>query len=129
MSEGKRTFAHLKEKDENGNEIEKSDGFTLSPIAEWAREYRTKDGGDLISGFFAWAGTGGSGDSPISRSEIPPELNWYDIKDFVNKQSLRLDRGEAGTDDKKGKVRYRERKSSCAGIRQLNCLTAICAKV
>lgn len=99
-----------KEKDENGNEIEKSDGFTLSPIAEWAREYKTKDGGDLISGFFAWAGTGGSGDSPISRSEIPPELNWYDIKDFVNKQSLRLDRGEAGTDDKKGKVRYRERK-------------------
>ena len=71
-----------KEKDENGNEIEKSDGFTLSPIAEWAREYKTKDGGDLISGFFAWAGTGGSGDSPISRSEIPPELNWYDIKDF-----------------------------------------------
>lgn len=99
-----------KEKDENGNEIEKSDGFTLSPIAEWAREYKTKDGGDLISGFLAWAGYGGSGDSPISRSEIPPELNWQDIKDFINKQSLKLDRGEAGTDDKKSKVRYRERK-------------------
>lgn len=99
-----------KEKDENGNEVEKSDGFTLSPIAEWAREYKTKDGNDLISGFFAWAGYGGGSDSPISRSEIPPELNWNDIKDFVNKQSLRLDRGEAGTDDKKSKVRYRERK-------------------
>ena len=99
-----------KEKDENGNEVEKSEGFTLSPIAEWTREYKTKDGNDLISGFLAWAGHGGSGDSPISRSEIPPELNWYDIDDFVKKQALRLDRGEAGTDDKKGKVRYRERK-------------------
>lgn len=99
-----------KEKDENGNEVEKSDGFTLSPISDWAREYRTKDGGDLISGFFAWAGDGGSAGSPVSRSEIPPELGWQDIRDFFHKYSVRLERGEAGTDNKKEKDRYRERK-------------------
>lgn len=102
--------------DENGNkvEVEKSDGFTLSPITDWAREYVMKDGGDLINGFFQWVCAGNSyynpSNSPIAREEIPPELSWGDIKDFVNKIALRLDRGEAGTDDKKGKERYRERK-------------------
>lgn len=102
--------------DENGNEIEveKSDGFTLSPITDWVREYVMKDGGDLINGFFQWAYAGNgyynASESPIAREEIPPELNWNDIKDFVDKVSLRIDRGEAGTDDKKGKARYRERK-------------------
>lgn len=102
--------------DENGNkvEVEKSDGFTLSPITDWAREYVMKDGGDLINGFFQWAYAGNgyynASESPIAREEIPPELNWNDIKDFVDKVSLRIDRGEAGTDDKKGKARYRERK-------------------
>ena len=102
--------------DENGNkvEVEKSDGFTLSPITDWAREYVMKDGGDLINGFFQWVCAGNSyynpSNSPIAREEIPPELSWGDIKDFVNKIALRLDRGEAGTDDKKSKERYRERK-------------------
>lgn len=102
--------------DENGNEVEveKSDGFTLSPITDWTREYVMIDGGDLINGFFQWAYAGNgyynASESPIAREEIPPELNWNDIKDFVDKVSLRIDRGEAGTDDKKGKARYRERK-------------------
>lgn len=102
--------------DDNGNEVEveKSDGFTLSPITDWAREYVMKDGGNLIDGFFQWAYAGNgyynASESPIAREEIPPELSWNDIKDFVNKISLRVDRREAGTDDKKGKARYRERK-------------------
>ena len=102
--------------DDNGNEVEveKSDGFTLSPITDWACEYVMKDGGNLIDGFFQWAYAGNgyynASESPIAREEIPPELSWNDIKDFVNKISLRVDRREAGTDDKKGKARYRERK-------------------
>lgn len=102
--------------DENGNEVEveKSDGFTLSPITDWAREYVMKDGGNLINGFFQWAYAGNgyynASESPIAREEIPPELSFNDIKDFVNKISLRVDRREAGADDKKGKARYRERK-------------------
>ena len=102
--------------DENGNkvEVEKSDGFTLSPITDWTREYVMKDGGNLISGFRAWVLNGrrnyDPSDSPVAREEIPPELSWSDIDKFIEKQELRLDRGEAGTDDKKGKARYRERK-------------------
>lgn len=102
--------------DENGNkvEVEKSDGFTLSPITDWTREYVMKDGGNLISGFRAWVLNGrrnyDPSDSPVAREEIPPELSWSDIDKFIEKQELRLDRGEAGTDDKKSKERYRERK-------------------
>lgn len=102
--------------DENGNkvEVEKSDGFTLSPITDWTREYVMKDGGDLINGFRAWVLNGrrnyDPSDSPVAREEIPPELSWSDIDKFIEKQELRLDRGEAGTDDKKSKERYRERK-------------------
>ena len=84
--------------------------FTLSPITDWAREYETKDGMNLIDGFYEWAGYGGSGDSPITREEIPPMLNWRDIRDFIEKIPLKLEKGEAGTDDKKGKERYRENK-------------------
>lgn len=84
--------------------------FTLSPITDWAREYKTKDGMSLINGFYEWAGYGGSGDSPITREEIPPMLNWRDIRDFIEKIPLKLEKGEAGTDDKKGKERYRENK-------------------
>lgn len=84
--------------------------FTLSPITDWAREYKTKDGVSLLTGFRQWAGYGGSGDSPIAREEIPPILQWNDIIGFINKEPLRLDRGEADTDDKKEKQRYRERK-------------------
>lgn len=106
----KGLFRSWKEIDENGNEVEKTDGFILSPITDWAREYTTKDGVSLIKGFFDWAGFGGSGDSPITREEIPAELIWHDIRDFIEKVPLRVDRNEAGTDDKKEKVRYRERK-------------------
>ncbi len=91
--------------------VEKKIGqFTLSPITDWAREYETKDGISLIKGFYEWAGYGGSGDSPITREEIPPMLNWQDIINFIEKKPLKLEKGEAGTDDKKGKERYRENK-------------------
>lgn len=88
--------------------------FTLSPITDWAREYKTKDGMSLIDGFFNWAYNGNgyysASESPIAREEIPAEINFNDIKSFINKEQLRLDRGEAGTDDKKEAQRYRERK-------------------
>lgn len=114
MPKEKGLLRTWKEIDENGNEIEKSDGFTLSPITDWTREYRTKDGKDLISGFFEWAYAGNryynASESPISRSEIPAILEFGDIEEFIHKQALKLDRGEANTDDKKGKQRYREQK-------------------
>lgn len=103
-----------KEIDADGNEVEKSDGFTLSPITDWTRDYKTKEGMSLINGFFEWAYNGNgyynASESPIAREEIPAEINFNDIKAFINKEALKLDRGEAGTDDKKGKERYRERK-------------------
>lgn len=102
------------EVDENGVEVEKSDGFTLSPVMDWTRDYKTKDGMSLINGFFEWAYAGhgyySESDSPIAREEIPAILNFNDIKAFFNKESLKLEKGEAGTDDKKGKSRYREQK-------------------
>jgi len=103
-----------KEVDENGVEVEKSDGFTLSPVMDWTRDYKTKDGMSLITGFFEWAYAGhgyySESDSPIAREEIPAILDFRDIKAFFDKEALVLDRGEAGTDDKKGKARYREQK-------------------
>jgi len=103
-----------KEVDENGVEVEKSDGFTLSPVMDWTRDYKTKDGMSLIDGFFGWAYAGHSyysaSDSPIAREEIPSILNFDDIKAFIHKEALRLDKGEAGTDNKKDKNRYREQK-------------------
>ena len=114
MPKEKGLLRTWKETDENGNEVEKSDGFVLSPITDWAREYTTKDGKDLISGFFDWAYAGkryyDASDSPISRSEIPPEIDFSDIEAFIHKQALKLARGEAATDEGKGKARYREHK-------------------
>lgn len=103
-------------RDENGKviEVEKSEGFSLSPVMDWTRDYKTKEGIDLITGFFQWAYAGhgyyDASDSPIAREEIPAEINFNDIKAFMNKEALKLERGEAGTDDKKSKERYRERK-------------------
>ena len=103
-----------KETDENGVEVEKSEGFTLSPITDWTRDYKTKDGLSLIDGFFEWAYAGhgyyNASDSPIAREEIPAILNFDDIRGFIRKESLTVGKGEAGTDDKKGKVRYKEQK-------------------
>ena len=81
--------------------------ITLSPISDWVREYKTNEGKTLIDSFFDWM----YGDpSPIPREEIPAELNYGDIKDFIHKIPLKLDRGEAGTDDKKSVERYKQRK-------------------
>jgi len=103
-----------KEMDENGVEVEKSEGFTLSPITDWTRDYKTKDGLSLIDGFFEWAYAGhgyyNASDSPIAREEIPAILNFDDIRGFIRKESLTVGKHEAGTDDKKGKVRYKEQK-------------------
>lgn len=80
--------------------------ITLSPITDWAREYTTKDGMSLINGFYEWARQDGT----IAPEEIPPILNFRDIRDFIEKVSLKLERGESGTDDKKGHNRYRAQK-------------------
>lgn len=80
--------------------------ITLSPITDWAREYTTKDGMSLINGFYEWARQDGT----IAPEEIPPILNFRDIRDFIEKVPLILERGESGTDDKKGHNRYRAQK-------------------
>ncbi len=89
--------------------------FTLSPIVDWAREYRTKDGGSLIGGFFEWAYNGNSyysaSSSPIAREEIPPDLTFSDIKDFIEKTPYKMSRSEARDfDDKKQAAKARERR-------------------
>lgn len=89
--------------------------FTLSPITDWAREYRTQDGRSLIDGFFEWAYNGhgyySASDSPIAREEIPPDLTFSDIKDFIDKTPYKMSRSEARDfDDKKQAAKARERR-------------------
>lgn len=99
---------------DDGVEEERSEGFTLSPVMDWTREYKTKDGMSLVDGFFEWAYAGNGyyseSSSPIVREEIPSILSFNDIKSFIFKEALKLGRGEAGTDNKKEQTRYREQK-------------------
>lgn len=100
------------EKDAFGNDVKKNrfEGFTLSPITDWARDYRTKDGADLISLFKDWAYGGGAyfdeSTSPITAEEIPPEISWRDILAFINREPVRLDRGDR-SDNKKDNDRFK----------------------
>lgn len=84
----------------------KLEQITLSPIVDWAREYTTKDDVSLINGFFEWFNQ----DNTVAPEEIPPILNRRDIRDFIHKIPLKLDKGESGTDDKKGHARFRAQK-------------------
>lgn len=87
-------------------EEKKLEQITLSPTVDWAREYKTKDGVSLINGFYEWFNQ----DNTVAPEEIPPILNRRDIRDFIEKIPLKLDKGESGTDDKKGHARYRAQK-------------------
>jgi hypothetical protein len=102
--------------------------FTLSPITDWAREYKTKDGMSLINGFYEWAGYGGSGDSPITREEIPPMLNWRDIRDFIEKIPLKLKKEKPEQTIKRVRHVIGNRKNRHAVTLLLNCLTVIYRK-
>lgn len=87
--------------------------FTLSPITDWAREYKTADGKSLIDGFFDWAYNGhgyySASDSPVAREEIPPDLSFSDIKDFISKKPYSMSRAESRDyDDKKELARVKD---------------------
>lgn len=87
--------------------------FTLSPITDWARDYRTSDDKSLIDGFFDWVYNGhgyySASDSPVAREEIPPDLSFNDIKDFINKKPYSMSRAEARDyDDKKELARVKD---------------------
>lgn len=87
--------------------------FTLSPITDWAREYKTADGKSLIDGFFEWAYNGNgyysASDSPIAREEIPPDISFNDIKDFIDKVPYQMSRSESRDfDDKKQREKAKE---------------------
>ncbi len=87
--------------------------FTLSPITDWARDYRTSDDKSLIDGFFDWVYNGNgyysASDSPIAREEIPPDLSFSDIEDFINKKPYSMSRAEARDyDDKKELARVKD---------------------
>lgn len=89
--------------------------FTLSPITNWAREYKTMDGKSLIDGFFEWAYNGNgyysAGDSPVAREEIPPDISFNDIKDFIDKVPYQMSRAESRDfDDKKQREKAKERR-------------------
>lgn len=89
--------------------------FTLSPITDWAREYKTADGKSLIDGFFEWAYNGNgyysAGDSPVAREEIPPDISFNDIKDFIDKVPYQMSRAESRDfDDKKQREKAKERR-------------------
>ncbi len=87
--------------------------FTLSPITDWVRDYKTADDKSLIDGFFAWAYNGNNfysaSDSPIAREEIPPDLSFSDIRDFIYKRPYLMSRAESRDfEDKKEKERVKE---------------------
>jgi len=85
-------------------EIEKSDGFEISPLSDWTREYKLKDGSDLIEqGFIKWLAPG-SENCPVSRSEIPVGINLYDIIEYARKVPYKTSKKELGLDkdDNKG---------------------------
>lgn len=68
----------------------------LSPIADWTRKYTNKDGVSLIHGFYEWIYAGNVDlskdlpfDSPVAPEEIPPQISFFDIIDYIDKKSLR----------------------------------------
>ena len=90
--------------------------FTLSPISDWTRKYLTKDGMNLISGFYDWIFNGNPDlqerelpiDSPVEAERIPPEISFGDIIDYIEKKPLHIGKGEADTAKDKAKLRYRK---------------------
>ena len=85
-------------------EVEKSEGFEISPLSDWTREYKLKDGSDLIEqGFIKWLAPG-SENCPVAQSEIPVGINIYDIIEYARKVPYKTSKRELGIDkdDKKG---------------------------
>lgn len=101
--------------DSSGNEVYRTQttGFTLSPISSWTEKYRTKDGSSLIDSFFSWAYNGNgyysASNSPISAEEIPPDISFSDVKDYIEKIPVRAE-SRNGEDKKYNqRVAYRKR--------------------
>lgn len=95
--------------------------FLLSPITDWARNYKTKDGLNLIKGFIGWVYNGNGyyspGDSPVTQEEIPPEISFNDVLAFINREPVRLERGEKEDDKKLNdrlKFKKKEKRQECA---------------
>lgn len=95
--------------------------FLLSPITDWARNYKTKDGLNLIKGFIGWVYNGNGyyspDDSPVTQEEIPPEISFNDVLAFINREPVRLDRGEKEDDKKLNdrlKFKKKEKRQECA---------------
>lgn len=78
--------------------------FTLSPIDHWVKEYDTGDEKEysfrgetvkgLIADFFRWARDPENeyryGKSPISKYEIPEDIHWSDVQDYILGKKLNV---------------------------------------
>lgn len=75
------------------------DKLGLSPLENWARDYKVKINDNemtLIDAFFYWAYNGNNyysaSNSPITPYEIPAGISFSDVEDYINKISVRAER-------------------------------------
>lgn len=85
------------------------DQLDLSPLENWTRDYKVDLEGQevsLIDAFFAWAYNGRgyyeSTESPITPFEIPAQISWQDVRDYINKVPVKAERlsKDASKDDR-----------------------------
>ena len=110
-----RTWKEVQTNDKGEQiEVEKSEGFEISPYSDWTRNYKLKDGSDLIEqGFIKWLAPG-SENCPVAQSEIPVGINIYDIIEYARKVPYKTSKRELGIDkdDKKG-FEHAKEKNKC----------------
>lgn len=90
--------------------------FNLSAISDWTRKYLTADGMNLIQGFYEWIFNGHVNlqdpslpiDSPIAPEEIPPEISFKDVVDYIERKEIRSSVKDGDTKVDRAKVKYRK---------------------
>lgn len=92
------------------------DQLDLSPLENWTRDYKVDVLGQevsLIDAFYLWVYNGHNyydrSDSPVTPFEIPAQISWNDIHDYINKVPVRKDRVSKDAD--KNDRDYAERKA------------------
>lgn len=87
----------------------KIEQLDLSPIENWVRDYKVEVNGQqvsLIDAFYLWAYNGRGyydrNDSPITPYEIPADISWNDISDYMRKMPVKAERvgKDASKDDR-----------------------------
>jgi N12 class adenine-specific DNA methylase len=77
----------------------KIDQLDLSPLENWTRDYTVNVEGQklsLIDAFYLWAYNGQgyyhASDSPITPYEIPAQISWNDVREYIDKVPVKAER-------------------------------------